>query len=79
MTNPFFKNYGPLSIKDINKVLNIKNEDHNKKTKIFDIKDLNSASNRDITFFHSNKYKLQASTTKAVACITTKITHPNRI
>ena len=72
MTNPFFKNYGPINIKDIYKVLEIKNDNNNKKIKIFDITDLNSASNKDITFLHSNKYKSQASITKAAACITTK-------
>ena len=81
MTNPFFKNYGPLNIKDIYKVLEIKNVNYNKKIKIFDITDLNSASNKDISFFHSNKYKSQASVTKAAACITTKNLHhilPNK-
>ncbi len=72
MTNPFFKNYGPLNIKDIYEVLEIKNVNFNKKIKIFDIVDLKSASNKDISFFHSNKYKSQASITKAAACITTK-------
>ena len=72
MTNPFFKNYGPLNIKDIYKVLEIKNVNYNKRIKIYDVADLNSASNKDISFFHSNKYKSQASVTKAVACITTK-------
>ena len=60
MANPFFKNYGPLNIKDIYEVLEIKNNNYNKKIKIFDIADLNSASNKDISFFHSNKYKPQA-------------------
>ena len=72
MTNPFFKNYGPISIKDIYKVLKIKKDNINSKVKIFDITDLNSASKKDIAFFHSNKYKFQASITKAGACITTK-------
>ncbi len=72
MTNPFFKNYGPISIKDIYKVLKIKKDNINLKVKIFDITDLNSASKEDITFLHSNKYKSQASITKAAACITTK-------
>ena len=72
MTNPFFKNYGPFNLKDIYQVLKIKNVNFNKKIKIFDIADLNSASNKDISFFHSNKYKSQASITKAAACITTK-------
>ena len=35
MTNPFFKNYGPIYLKDIYKVLGIKNDNYNKKTKIF--------------------------------------------
>ena len=72
MTNPFFKNYGPFTLKDIYKVLKIKKDNLNFKTKIFDITDLNSASNKDITFLHSNKYKSQALITKAAACITTK-------
>ena len=72
MTNPFFKNYGPITIKDIYKVLKIKKDNINLKVKIFDITDLNSASKKDITFLHSNKYKSQASITKAAACITTK-------
>ena len=72
MTNPFFKNCGPFSLKDIYKVLKIKKNNIDYKNKIFDITDLNSASKRDITFLHSNKYKSQASVTKAAACITTK-------
>ncbi len=72
MTNPFFKNYGPLKLKDIYKILKIKNENIDNKIKISDITDLNSASSKDITFLHSNKYRSQASITKAAACITTK-------
>jgi len=81
MTNPFFKNCGPIKLKDIYKVLNINNDKKDSKTKIFDITDLNSASIKDITFFHSNKYKSQASVTKAAACITTNNLHhilPNK-
>ena len=72
MANPFFKNFGPINIKDICEVLEIKINSNPKKIKIFDIADLNSASEKDITFLHSNKYKSQASVTKAAACITTK-------
>ena len=72
MTNPFFKNNGPLNLKDIYKILKINNISNIKKIKIFDIADLDTASIKDITFFHSNKYVAQASTTKAAACITTK-------
>ena len=72
MINPFFKNYGPFSIEKICKILEIDVVNNSKKNKIFDITDLNSASSKDITFLHSNKYQLQASKTKAKACITTK-------
>ena len=33
MANPFFKNYGPINIKDIYEVLKIKNVNFNKKIK----------------------------------------------
>ncbi len=72
MTNSFFKNFGPLNLKDIYRVLKFKNYNKVKSIKIFDIADLKSASIKDITFLHSNKYGSQASMTKAVACITTK-------
>ncbi len=72
MTNPFFKNCGPLKLKEIYNVLEISNVKIDSKIKIFDITDLNSASTKDITFLHSNKYKSQALITKAAACITTK-------
>ena len=72
MSNPFFKNFGPVNINDIYKILEIKNVSKINKSKIFDITDLNSASPKDITFLHSNKYASQASITKAGACITTK-------
>tara|TARA_X000000950_G_scaffold266168_1_gene341354 strand:- start:799 stop:1779 length:981 start_codon:yes stop_codon:yes gene_type:complete len=72
MKNPFFKNYGPLKLKDVYEILKIKSKNFNNKTKIFDICDLNSASSKDITFLHSNKYRTQALITNAAACITTK-------
>ena len=72
MINPFFKNCGPLNLEDIYAILKTNNGNKNKRIKISNITDLNSASTKDITFLHSNKYKLQASITKAAACITTK-------
>ena len=66
MANPFFKNVGPIDIKDIYKVLEIKIYSKTKKIKIFDIADLNSASGKDITFLHSNKYNSQASITNTI-------------
>ena len=72
MIYPFFKNCGPLNIKNIYKILAIKSDKNIENIKLFDIAELNSASNRDITFLHSNKYINQAANTKAAACITTK-------
>ncbi len=72
MSNPFFKSKGPFKISEIlsniNEDIDVKNFDK----VIFDIKDLATATNKDITFFHSKKYESVASTTKASFCITTK-------
>ena len=46
--------------------------DKNKKIKIFDIKAINLAGKKDLTFFNSLSYKDLASKTKAAACITTE-------
>ena len=52
MSNPFFKNNGPFYFSEIIKFLdlNIKNLEQDKQ--IHDIKDLNSSTKNDITFFH---------------------------
>ena len=70
MFNLFFTNSGPYYLSDIIKLLNIKfniSED----IKVNDIKDLNAANDKDITFFHSKKYQAFAKKTKASFCITT--------
>jgi len=72
MINPFFKNKGPIRINDILNSVKIENRFNYVDIKIFDIKDLITASNKDITFFHSKKYETVASITKAAYCITTK-------
>jgi UDP-3-O-[3-hydroxymyristoyl] glucosamine N-acyltransferase len=72
MINQFFKNKGPLKIDDVLNSVNINNKFNYVETKIFDIKDLVTASNNDVTFFHSKKYETVASNTKAAYCITTK-------
>ena len=72
MINPFFENKGPFNIDDLLNFTNINNRFNYVGTKIFDVKDLSSASNNDITFFHSKKYEIAASKTKAAYCITTK-------
>ena len=71
MNNPFFINKGPYEINKLLKLADIKNSDSFKKFKIKDIKDLTTASKNDISFFHSKKYEVVASKTKAYFCITT--------
>ena len=72
MQNLFFQNKGPFKINDILKFSKIENKFKYFDTNIFDIKDLITADNKDITFFHSKKYETAASSTKAAYCITTK-------
>jgi len=71
MSNPFFKNHGPILISEILKSLNIKDNNFRQDRQIKDIKDLHTASESDITFFHLKKYKEVAKNTKASFCITT--------
>ncbi len=73
MSNPFFKNHGPVIISNILKTLNIIDDINYKDQKINDIKDLISANKNDITFFHSKKYKNIAKETKASFCLTTNV------
>jgi len=72
MINPFFKNHGPFNIDKLLTLSNVNNTENFTKIKIIDIKDLVNATNEDITFFHSKKYKNLAIKTKASFCITTK-------
>jgi len=70
--HPFFKNHGPFKIDEILRELQlnyIKNLGNNL---IFDIKDLQTAEKENLTFFHSKRYQVQASKTKASYCITLK-------
>jgi len=71
MTNPFFKNNGPFKVDKLLALSNIINKDNFKKNKVIDIKDLSTAKNNEITFFHSKKYEQLAIKTKASFCITT--------
>ena len=70
IVNPFFKNYGPFSIFEILKILKINSINTDRK-EVHDIKDLSNSSEKEITFFHSKKYKNSANKTKASFCITT--------
>ncbi len=72
MINPFFFNKGPF---EINSLLNSSNINYIKipsKINVYDIKDLYSAKECDLTFLHSKKYEVLASKTNASFCITTK-------
>ncbi len=71
MSNPFFKNTGPYDINDLLKSINL-NKNNFSKIKVKDIKDLNTANEGDISFFHSKKYRDLAKITKASYCITTE-------
>ena len=78
MSNTFFKNQGPFTITEILESIglndielaDLKSSILLKDKKIFDIRDLYSAGDNEITFFHSKKYKNIAKNTKASFCIT---------
>tara|TARA_Y100001970_G_scaffold262810_1_gene347519 strand:- start:1107 stop:2087 length:981 start_codon:yes stop_codon:yes gene_type:complete len=72
MSNPFFKNHGPLKISKILKSINLGIDNENDDQEIIDIKDLSSSKENHITFFHSKKYKDFAKKTKASFCLTTE-------
>ena len=72
MKNPFFKNHGPFKIKDLFKDIKFDNVDILSDDTVLDIKDLNSSNKNHLTFFHSKKYHLAASKTKASYCVTYK-------
>ena len=72
MVNLFFQNKGPFNIDDILSSIKVENNVENMEMQIFDIKDLVTASAKDITFLHSKKYESVALTTKAGYCLTNK-------
>ena len=70
MINPFFKNIGPFDIENLLGKINIENKQSFKKDKIYNVSDLTSATNKDLTFFHSKNYSDLALKTKASYCVT---------
>ena len=70
MLNPFFKNVGPFSIEKLLSKTNIENKENFKKDKIYNVSDLETATDKDLTFFHSKNYSELASKTKASYCVT---------
>ena len=76
MKHPFFKNYGPFKIQELLKDLKLDNKENLSDDIVHDVRDLQTAEKEHLTFFHSKKYNLQASKTKASFCITLKnLTH----
>ena len=71
MLNPFFKNTGPYTIKDLLKSINLNGNNFSNK-QINDIKDLNTTEAGDIPFYHSKKYSTFAKLTKDSFFITTE-------
>tara|TARA_B110000261_G_scaffold163126_1_gene208388 strand:+ start:74 stop:1054 length:981 start_codon:yes stop_codon:yes gene_type:complete len=71
MINPFFKNNGPFKIEKLLEMAEIGNERKFNTLLVLDIKDLLTSTINDISFFHSKKYELFASQTKASFCLTT--------
>ena len=70
MLNPFFKNNGPFNIEKLLKNIDIDNNENFTKDRIYNVTDLISASNKDLTFFHSKNYSELAAKTKASYCVT---------
>ena len=56
MLNPFFKNFGPFKIDELLKATDVPNKENFTKDKIYNVSDLMSATDRDLTFFHSKKF-----------------------
>ena len=70
--NSFFKKRKEVHLRDILKLLNIKNKNNYKNSLIGDIKSLDQAKKNDITFFHTLKYKFSIINTKSKVIITNK-------
>ena len=68
--NPFFKKRKKNYLKEIFQILNVKNKNKYRNILINDIKNLDQALNKDVTFFHSLKYKLLLNSTKSKIIIT---------
>ena len=69
--NHFNEIKGPFPLTEIAKVIGFNETISDKNNlKIYGFESLSSASNRDMTFLNSNKYKEESLKTKAAACIT---------
>jgi UDP-3-O-[3-hydroxymyristoyl] glucosamine N-acyltransferase len=72
VNNPFFKNHGPFKVKDLVNDISFDKLDILGDDTILDVRDLVSSNKNHLTFFHSKKYQLEASATKASYCVTYK-------
>ena len=71
ISSKFYERKGPFSLKEIIKIIGIKETFIKKKNlKLHGIESLNNATKKDMTFLSSSKYKEISKKTKAVACIT---------
>ena len=70
MLNPFFKNNGPINIDKLLSKTKTDNIGNFKKDKIYNVSDLLTATDKDLTFFHSKDYSELASKTNASYCVT---------
>ena len=70
--NKFFQNKGPFTLSHIATELNSDSLLGESTLKVFDIKDIISATPKDLTFLNNNKYKDDSLKTNALACITKK-------
>ena len=69
--NHFYEKKGPFLLSDIIKAIGSNENFSSKKNiEIHGLESLKNASNKDITFFHSIKYKNHVNFTKAKHCIT---------
>ena len=70
MLNLFFKNAGPFKIEKLLSKADIENKENFKKDNIYGVSDLQNASKKELTFFHSKNYSSFALKTKASYCVT---------
>jgi len=70
-TNQFFEKKGPFPLREIIKIIGYNGSFSQKSDfKIYGFESLDSASNNDMTFLNSSKYRDLSLKTKAAACIT---------
>ena len=71
MTIHFHEKKGPFPLNEIAKTIGCSDNFSGKDNlKIFSLESLSNATNKDMTFLNSNKYKELSINTKAAVCIT---------